>query len=50
VRSFYYLAKVHEKRGDKAKAREYFQRFFDFWKDGDLDRGLVEEARLALRS
>ncbi len=50
VRSFYHLAKIHEKRGDAAKAREYFRRFYDFWKDGDLDRGLVEEARLALRS
>jgi serine/threonine protein kinase/tetratricopeptide (TPR) repeat protein len=50
VRSFYYLAKIHEERGDTAKAKEYFRRFFDFWKDGDLDRGLVEEARLALRS
>ncbi len=50
VRSFYYLAKIHDKRGDTAKAREYFQRFYDLWKDGDLDRDHVEEARLALRS
>jgi tetratricopeptide (TPR) repeat protein len=48
VRSFYYLAKIDEKRGEPGKARENFQRFLDFWKDGDLDRGLVEEARLAL--
>jgi tetratricopeptide (TPR) repeat protein len=48
VRSFYYLAKIHEERGDREKAREFFQRFFDCWKDGDLDRDLVEEARLAL--
>jgi tetratricopeptide (TPR) repeat protein len=48
VRSFYHLAKIHEKRGDTQKSKEYFRRFFDFWKDGDLDRGLVEEARLAV--
>jgi tetratricopeptide (TPR) repeat protein len=48
VRSYYYLAKIHEKRGDTVNARENFQRFFDFWKDGDLDRELVEEARVAL--
>ena len=48
VRSFYYLAKIHEERGDREKAREFFQRFFDCWRDGDLDRDLVEEARLAL--
>jgi hypothetical protein len=30
------------------KSKEYYQKFFDHWKDGDLDRGLVEEARLAL--
>jgi tetratricopeptide (TPR) repeat protein len=50
VRSFYHLAKIHEKRGDKEKSKEYFQRFLDFWKDGELDRDRVEEARLALRA
>jgi serine/threonine protein kinase/tetratricopeptide (TPR) repeat protein len=49
VRSFYYLAKIHEKRGDTAKAREYFQRFFDFWRDGDIDRERVEEAERKTR-
>jgi eukaryotic-like serine/threonine-protein kinase len=48
VRSFYWLAKIHEKRGEREKSKEYFQRFLDFWKEGDLDRGLVEEARLAI--
>jgi cytochrome c-type biogenesis protein CcmH/NrfG len=46
--AIYYLAKIHEKQGDPAKARENFQRFFDFWKEGDIDRALVEEARIAL--
>ena len=47
VRSFYHLAKIHEKKGDSEKSKEYFRRFFDFWKDGDFDRDRVEEARLA---
>ncbi len=50
VRSFYHLAKIHGKRGDTVKSKEYFQRFLDFWKDGDIDRELVEEASLALRA
>ena len=44
VRSFYFLGKIHESRGDADKARQYYQRFVDFWKDGDLDRERVEEA------
>jgi tetratricopeptide (TPR) repeat protein len=50
VRSLYSLAKVHQRRGDTAKAREYFQRFHDAWKDGDLARDQVNEARLALEA
>jgi tetratricopeptide (TPR) repeat protein len=44
VRSFYFLAKIHENRGETEKAREYYRRFYDYWKDGDLDRDRVEEA------
>ena len=44
VRSFYFLAKIHENRGDMDKAREYYRRFLGFWKDGDMDRERVEEA------
>jgi hypothetical protein len=25
------------------KAREYYRRFYDYWKDGDMDRERVEE-------
>jgi hypothetical protein len=28
-----------------AKAREYYRRFYEYWKDGDLDRERVEEAQ-----
>ncbi len=45
VRSFYFLGKIHENRGDMEKAREYYRRFFEYWKDGDIDRERVEEAK-----
>jgi tetratricopeptide (TPR) repeat protein len=44
VRSFYFLGKIYENRGDMEKARHYYQRFVDFWKDGDLDRERIQEA------
>ena len=44
VRSFYFLGKIHENRGEMEKAREHYRRFYDYWKDGDLDRDRVEEA------
>ena len=45
VRSFYFLGKIHEKRGEMEKSREYYRRFVGFWKDGDMDRERVEEAK-----
>jgi tetratricopeptide (TPR) repeat protein len=50
VRSFYFLGKVHENRGEMDQARHYYQRFLDFWKDGDMDRDRVEEALQKLRT
>ncbi len=50
VRSFYFLAKIHEKQGETEKARAYYQRFYDFWKDGDMDLEGVEETASKLRS
>jgi tetratricopeptide (TPR) repeat protein len=44
VRSFYFLGRIHEKRGEKEKAREHYQRFLKYWRDGDLDRERVIEA------
>jgi tetratricopeptide (TPR) repeat protein len=44
VRSFYFLGKIHESRGEMEKARQYYRRFYEFWKDGDMDRERVEEA------
>ncbi len=48
VRSFYFLGKIHENRGEMDKAREYYRRFYEYWKDGDMDRERVEEARKKL--
>ncbi len=45
VRSFYFLGQIHENRGEMEKAREYYRRFYEYWKDGDMDRERVEEAR-----
>jgi tetratricopeptide (TPR) repeat protein/predicted Ser/Thr protein kinase len=50
VRSFYFLGKIHENRGEVDQARHYYQRFVDFWKDGDMDRDRVEEALQKLRT
>ena len=48
VRSFYFLGKIHENRGELEKAREHYRRFVDYWKDGDLDRERVAEAERKL--
>ena len=45
VRSFYFLGKINENRGDMEKAREYYRRFYEYWKDGDMDRERVDEAK-----
>jgi len=44
VRSWYYLGKIREERGDTAGAREAYRRFATYWKDGTLDRDRVAEA------
>lgn len=49
VRSFFFLGQIAEKRGDRAKAKEYFGRFVSLWKDGDLDRDRVKEAEQKTR-
>jgi eukaryotic-like serine/threonine-protein kinase len=48
VRSLYFLGKIYEKQGDMVRAREYYRRFVDLWKDGDIDRERVAEARSKL--
>ena len=45
VRSLYLLGQIHERKGDRAKAAEYYRRFVQYWGDGDIDRERVADAR-----
>jgi len=49
VRSLYFLGQISERRGDRARARAYYQRFVNYWGDGDIDRERVAEARKKIR-
>jgi tetratricopeptide (TPR) repeat protein len=43
------LGQLHEERGERDKAREYYSRFIELWKDCDRERRpQVEEARRRL--
>jgi eukaryotic-like serine/threonine-protein kinase len=48
VRSFYYLGQISERKGDRAKAAEYYRRFVQYWGDGEIDRDRVADARRKL--
>ncbi len=48
VRSLYFLGQIAERRGDRAKASEYYRRFVGYWGDGDMDRDRVADARQKL--
>lgn len=50
VRSFYFLGRIYEQQGDTAKSREAYHRFVGYWKDGDLDRERIAEARKKIGS
>ncbi|GMR23877.1 MAG: hypothetical protein BMS9Abin37_2352 [Acidobacteriota bacterium] len=43
VRSFYFLGKLHQQRGDDADAADSFERFLEYWEDGEIDRDRVRE-------
>jgi tetratricopeptide (TPR) repeat protein len=45
VRSHYLLAQICERQGDMDRARELYRQFYDLWRDGEIDRERVEEAR-----
>jgi len=48
VRSLYYLGQISERKGDRAKAAEFYRRFVQYWGDGEIDRDKVAEARKKL--
>src|SRR5437667_10996959 len=44
------LGELYEARGDRAKARDYYGRFVDLWKDADPElQPIVADARAALK-
>jgi tetratricopeptide (TPR) repeat protein len=45
ARSFYLLGQIYERRNDATRAREQYARFLDLWRDGDMERGWVADAR-----
>jgi cytochrome c-type biogenesis protein CcmH/NrfG len=42
------LAKIAEQQGDKTRAREYYRKFLDLWKDADAGLPEVEGAKARL--
>ena len=49
ARSFYFMAKLHEQRGESDLGREYFRRFLSYWQQGDMDRERISEAEQKVR-
>jgi pentatricopeptide repeat protein len=50
ARSFYRLGQIHEKLGDKVKARENYEKFLELWKDADPGLTEVADARSRLNA
>jgi serine/threonine protein kinase/predicted Zn-dependent protease len=48
AKSFYMLGKVYQDLGDEAKARDYYEKFLELWKDADPGIPEVEDAKKRL--
>jgi hypothetical protein len=43
------VTRTCHRRGERAKARDYYRRFLDHWGGGELDRDRVAATRAAIR-
>jgi hypothetical protein len=50
VRSFYLLGRTHEDARAPGEATRNYRRFFEYWKEGDLDREWLQEVERKLAS
>ncbi|MFB0564351.1 MAG: protein kinase [Candidatus Aminicenantaceae bacterium] len=48
VKCFYMLGKLYQKKGERGKAAENYQKFLDHWKDADSDLPEIEDAKIQL--
>jgi tetratricopeptide (TPR) repeat protein/TolB-like protein/predicted Ser/Thr protein kinase len=48
VRSLYFLGQIADRRGDHARAAEYYRQFVGYWGQGDVDRDRVADAQAKL--
>jgi tetratricopeptide (TPR) repeat protein len=48
AKAFYMLGMIHEQQGNKAKAKENYEKFLELWKDADPGIAEVEDAKKRL--